>query len=211
MLLCFDFDGVIVDSLQQHLRATIKAQAELGSGRVPTRSDFETVEDLSYDGFAKHLDIPQSEWARWKERVLLHLQADPEPTPAFPEIAQVVSELGSRFPIVIITSNIRKIVEDSLRQLSLSAAVEAIYDGQARGSKGDKIKQASERAGIPLASTYMIGDTRGDIRHAKAVGAKAIATGWGFQSRAVLDIEKPDAFAKIPRDLLAYFGVLEVH
>lgn len=211
MLLCFDYDGVIVDSLDQHLIAVTAAHRELGCGRAPLRADFESVEDLSYEGFAKHLGIPPSECARWKQSVLAHLQNDRVVSPVFSEVPPVIKELGSRFPIVIITSNIRAIVEPSLATLGLSSCIEDIFDGLSRGTKADRIKLASERKGIPLSSTYMIGDTRGDIRHAKAAGAKAIAVGWGYQSKGVLDLEQPDMFVKIPRDLLTFFGVLEVH
>ncbi|MBN8550738.1 MAG: HAD family hydrolase [Deltaproteobacteria bacterium] len=211
MLLCFDYDGVIVDSLAQQLRIVQQARAQLGIGREPSRADFQSIEDLSYDGFAKHIGIPAEQWPHWRETILTLLKSEQELPPAFPDIVPVIRELGSRFPIVIITSNIRQIVEKSLAELALSSSIENIFDGQLRGSKADKIKQASDGAGIPLSSTYMIGDTRGDVRHAKAAGAKSIAAEWGYQSKKILEIEQPDAFAKIPRDLLEFFGVLEVH
>jgi phosphoglycolate phosphatase-like HAD superfamily hydrolase len=211
MLLCFDYDGVLVDSLSQQFRLVCEAQRRLAAGRIPVRGDFATIEDLSYDGFARHIGIPTDKWPEWRALAMDLLASDKETPPVFPDVLPVVAELGTRFPIAIITSNVRDVVERCLREEGLSSYVENIFDGKMRGSKAEKLMEAAKKSGIPISSTYMIGDTRGDLRHARTAGAKSIACGWGYQSREALSAENPDFFAAIPRELLTYFGTLEVH
>lgn len=211
MLLCFDFDGVIVDSLAQQLRIVTEAQKRIELGRVPTVQDFREISDLSYEGFARRIEIPVESLEKWKSTVVELLLQDTEEVPVFPEMPGVLSELGSRFPIVIVTSNVRDAVERTLTKHALTNFVEDILDGRMRASKGERIALASRNCGIPLSSTYFIGDTISDMRHAKAAGSKSIAVCWGYQSRELLQSTAPDAFVTIPRELLSYFGTLDVH
>lgn len=211
MLLCFDYDGVIVDSLLQQLRIVTEAQRRIGDGRAPILEDFRSIEDLSYEGFARHIGLAPERTGRWKELVVELLEKDTEIPPLIPQVDEALPELATRFPVVIVTSNARSAVERALQKHALSSYVQDVFDGTMRGSKGEKIRRAAEQSGIPLSATYMIGDTRSDIRHAKAVGAKALAALWGYQNREALEKEQPDALLQLPRELLSYFGTLDVH
>lgn len=211
MLLCLDFDGVVVDSLEQQLRIVSTAQAQLGRGRAPTREDFRSIEDLTYEGFARHIGIPGELIDRWRELILGQLLAEDPSVSLFEGMSEVLSELGSRFPLVLITSNVQEAVERVLSKHQLTHAIEGILDGRARGTKADKIKLASQKFGIPLSSTYLIGDTRSDMRHARSVGAVPIGVAWGYQPAEALTKEGAQFIAAIPRELLSFFGTLEVH
>ncbi len=211
MLLCFDYDGVLVDSLAQQVSVVRSAQSKLGQGRCPDAGDFSSVEDLSYEGFARHLGIPEARYTEWAHLVIEQNLLDTTAVTMFAGMRDVLLELGSRFPSVIITSNVRESVERLLQKERCAHAVQEIYDGKLRGSKSDKIKAAAKHLGIPLAQTYMIGDTRSDIRHAKLAGAKSLAVSWGYQPVEALKLEAPDTLIQVPRDLLVYFGSLDIH
>ena len=60
MLLNFDYDGVLVDSFDQLLSAFQRTAADTGLGRPPTRTDFETIEDLNAAGLVTPLGVPET-------------------------------------------------------------------------------------------------------------------------------------------------------
>ena len=59
MLLCFDYDGVISDSVHQLLNVAKETQKKLDMGREPTLEDFKTIEYLTFDHFARKIEIPE--------------------------------------------------------------------------------------------------------------------------------------------------------
>lgn len=207
MLVCLDFDGVIVDSLEQQLDVVIRAQAAVGSGRIPVLRDFHNVENLSPLGFARHIEIPAADVPRWCEVVKREMANSTVATRLFPESCELIARIGAAHPLAIISSNVRGIIEAVLTENGIREHVQRIYDVEMPGTKADKIAQAVRDLGADPSSTVMVGDTRSDIRHAKEAGVKAIAITWGYQSRETLSLEKPDAVADTPAELLAFLGL----
>ena len=64
------------------------------------------------------------------------------------------------------------------------------------------LKHCLKRYGLSAAETVYVGDETRDIAAARACGVKAIAVGWGFNSRPALLNVQPDAVATQPADLL---------
>jgi len=209
VLLSFDYDGVLVDSLDDLVakaRAAhrlLAAEGELVGTREPSREDFLATEDLTLENIAKRIGMPSSTIPSYSDKFFELQQADPGDVRAFPGIPRVVKELAQQHVIVVVTSSSRSAVRRILAQSSLADCVSLIYGGTQPGSKAEKISLAREECGTAPDDTYMIGDTVSDIRHGKAAGVKTIAVTWGFHARDLLLRESPDHVADLPEDLLA--------
>lgn len=206
MLICLDFDGVIVNSLDHHVHLAQIAQEKLGAGRVPTRQDFQEIDSLTYEGFARWLEIPEDRLEAWRTIHMGLVTRDGQVSDVFPEIPAVMKALAERHTLAIVTSNIEEIVRGTLRRAGIEDTVTLLYDGYYPGSKAARIRDAMVQTSSEPNHTFMVGDTRSDISEGRLAGVRTVAVGWGFQSKKVLDMEQPDYFAVKPDSLLEIFS-----
>lgn len=202
MLLHFDYDGVLVDSFDALLSAFRQTAVDTGLGRPPTRNDFETIEDLNAEGVAALLGVPEDRISDCTRRIHDVLAAGGYEPALFPGIPGLLRTLSEKHTLVIVTSNYGHLVKHGLARNGVNACVSLVLDAGQPGSKNDNIRHALERFGVPPREAFMIGDTRGDIRHGRAAGVRTIAVTWGYQSRATLAKEAPDHFVDSPGELL---------
>lgn len=208
MLVCLDFDGVIVDSLDQQLDVVTRAQIASQKGRTPCYADFHFIENLSPIGFAQQIDIPPEHYPDWIVNIKRAMIETTLPAPIFPHATSMLNRLASQHSLVIISSNVSAVIQASLERYKLSQFIKKIYDCNIPGTKTDKIKQACHDFGYSIAETVMIGDTRSDISHAKLAGAKAIGVTWGYQQRETLALENPDLIIDETPPLFDYLATL---
>ena len=194
MLLHFDYDGVLVDSFDQLLTAFQQTT-------VDTPDDFETIEDLSATGIATLLGVPESHIERYTERMHALLEADGYAPAMFPGIPDLLKTLSEQHTIVIVTSNYDHLVRRGLSQNGVAECVSLVLDARQPGTKSDKIRHALERFGCPPDESFMIGDTRGDIRHGKRARVRTAGVTWGYQTRETLEQESPDFMVDTPHEL----------
>lgn len=202
MLLHFDYDGVLVDSFDQLLGAFQRTAADTGLGRPPTRTDFETIEDLHAAGLAALLGVPEADIDRYTRRTHALLEADGYEPAMFPGIPNLLRTLSRRHTIAIVTSNYEHLVMQGLVRNGVDECVSLILDARQPGAKSEKVLHALAHFRIPPKEGFMIGDTRGDIRHGKAAGVRTAGVTWGYQSRATLAKEAPDCIVDSPGELL---------
>jgi phosphoglycolate phosphatase len=207
MLACIDYDGVIGDSIQQQINLLVVAQKIVNSGRVPTIKDLQTVQNLTFDGLAEHIGMPEVKYPEWRSVVQELIRSDETEVPLFLNIDKVLRTIREKYIIVIITSNLESAVNRVLKRENLSELVTKIYDGVSPANKTEKILAAATEFKVNLSSVYMIGDTRSDIKHGLKAGAKTIAVTYGYQSRETLAIEKPDFYADSPSEILTCLGL----
>lgn len=202
MLLHFDYDGVLVDSFDELLSAARKAASDTGLGRPPTRNDFETIEDLSATGIAALLGVPRRGIEIYTDRMHQALDADGYEPTMFPGIPHLLRTLSQQHTLVIVTSNFGRLVRRGLSRHGVAECVALVLDAQRPGTKSGKIAHSLERFGVPPGESFMIGDTRGDIRHGRTAGVRTAGVTWGYQDRRTLEREAPEFIVDSPRELL---------
>lgn len=202
MLLHFDYDGVLVDSFDALLSAFRQTAMDTGLGRPPTRHDFETIEDLNAAGVAALLGVPDDHIADYTRRIHEVLAAGGYEPALFPGIPGLLRALSKKHTLVVVTSNYNQLVRQGLARNGVEACVSLVLDAGLPGTKSDKIRHALERFGVPPREAFMIGDTRGDIRHGHAAGVCTVGVTWGYQSRDTLAQEAPDHMVDSPGELL---------
>ena len=202
MLLHFDYDGVLVDSFDQLLTAFQQTSADTGLGRPPTRNDFRTIKDLNAAGLAALLGVPTRHIERYTNRTHALLEADGYEPCMFPGIPDLLRTLSGGHTIVIVTSNYEHLVREGLVRNGVDECVSLVLDARQPGSKTDKIRHAMERFHVSPGGAFMIGDTRGDIRHGRSAGVRTVGVTWGYQARMTLAEEGADFIVDSPGELL---------
>ena len=204
MLLNFDYDGVIVDSLSQLLAIAITAQQQLGAGRTPTIADFATITQLTFTDLGRQIGLAEQQLADYAETVFSLQKSTGMAVPKlFSGMAQVLSALSQQHCLVIITASSSTTVLQTLQRYELDTVFSAVLGGELGLSKTQRIEQARERYQFDTDATVMIGDAISDIRAGKMAGVTTIAVTWGFQDSGLLIREQPDYLVHTPDELLA--------
>ncbi|MBI4765791.1 MAG: HAD family hydrolase [Deltaproteobacteria bacterium] len=200
-ILLFDYDGVIVDSLEVFRDRVISTCKRYGSKNIISKEDFLTLfngnfyEKLMESGIPKE-KIPQ---------MILDFQIgldEQKNIRLFDGVKEMLEKLSRNNRLIIITSNVTRVIEESLKLKNMTC-FEEILGADKETSKVKKIKMMkSKHKGC---SIYYIGDTRGDILEGKKAGIKTIAITWGWHSQDQLGEEQPDFMVDSPQALVKLF------
>ncbi|MFT5392479.1 MAG: phosphoglycolate phosphatase-like HAD superfamily hydrolase [Gammaproteobacteria bacterium] len=206
MLICFDYDGVIVDSLALLTSLCIKAQRGLGLGREPCAADFAHLNPLTFDALAKEIGIPARDAQRFAEGVFA-LQAQSGAVPSLcTGIGDVVSTLSEQHVVVVITASDASAVYAALDAHGLAGPVESVLGAELGLSKAQRIVHTMDRLGFSVAQSVMVGDARSDIHAGQDAGVHTVAVTWGFQPASWLNRASPTATVSSPSQLLGLFA-----
>jgi phosphoglycolate phosphatase len=194
-LLLFDFDGVIVDSLDDQCHAYAEAVRAHGLPELASRAQFlDFTEDNWFVALAT-AGVPAPTVAAIEDAIA----ATPSP-PLFPSMGRVLEHLTHTNSTVIISSSRTSVIERVLDEHHVRG-ITAVMGGDDEPSKARKIRRACTRYGGSRPAWY-VGDTVGDIVEARSAGAGAIAAAWGWHGRERLQRAFPDRMAEAPSDLL---------
>lgn len=203
VLLCFDYDGVFVDSLDDLVDKACRAQKAVGVGRAPRREDFQTTKNLTFEQVGRDIGIPEERLLEYGLRFFELQNEDEGFCQLFDDMAEVIQQLSAKHTIVIITSSVKRTVERTLKHYKLIKYISFIFDGLQGGTKSEKTQRAMQKFSAGSEQTVMVGDCVSDIREGKMAGVKTIAVTWGFQNRELLQSESPDYVAERPQCLPA--------
>lgn len=200
-LICLDFDGVIIDSLDRLVHVAQTAQARLGVGRVPTKRDFQTVYDLSHHGFAEHIGIAAEHHPAWEREIESAMHEIENLSAPFSGIDEVLRHLQQLAPLCVISSNFRHQVLSALSTYKIAGLISLFFGSDDVGNKAVKLAAACAHFQVEPHHTVFIGDSRSDIRHGKQAGVRTVGVTWGYQSEETLARENPDLLVRRVSDL----------
>ncbi len=198
-LVLFDYDGVLVDSLDYFLDAFLDSCREHGCHQVRTRDDFLDLFNINfYEGMAQaglNGELRDSVFRgmalRLKEKAGNYLFFN-----GIPEALRALAEFAD---IYVISSNDSEVVQGFLDAHNLSLYQEVLGSDKDT-SKVRKIRTVSSRhPGVPA---IYVGDTIGDILEAREAGAIAVGVGWGWHGAARLETAHPDRLLNTPAELV---------
>lgn len=202
MLMAFDYDGVLVDSLARLLGIVRQAQAMIGHGRAPREEDFRTIANLTFPALGALLGMSAEDTPLFHSQVLALQRQETSLPELFPGIAQIIPRLAAHSVLVVVTASARAEVERVLEVNALTPYISQIFDGADPRPKAAKITAACALFAQEPACTYMVGDTQGDITQGKLAGVQTIGVTWGYQSSALLQIAGPDYLIDTPEDMI---------
>ncbi len=201
----FDFDGVVVDSLDVFATSFIAACARHGIVVVRTVDDvLELFADNVYESLRK-----AGATAPAVARTMMDVGDDmvrqlPRLRP-FSGMPEALSRIGRCRDVIIVTSNSEGLVGRFVAAGGIEgvAAVAGVESGH---SKRDKIARVRER--YPGQEVYpFVSDTAGDMREARAAGATPLGVGWGWHDAARLLAAGATRVVPTPAQLPAALGV----
>jgi phosphoglycolate phosphatase len=199
-LVMFDFDGVIVDSLDVFSAAFIDACAASGVPGVARPDDLLAImEDNFYAGMRAR-GVEDERVAEVLGRLGQALIRARHWLKPFPLVPQVLEELGESRTVVIVTSSPAEVVEGWLRSHEIAGVAE-VAGAEAARSKVEKIRALVER--FPGQEVYWyVGDTAGDIREACEAGVTPVGVAWGWHEPELLRAAGAERIADSPAELL---------
>lgn len=203
-LLLFDFDGVLVSSLDVYEQTVKLCLEKIGQPVVKTREDFlDLFDDNFYEAIARK-GVDLKAFMEASVDILAGVNFN-EITP-HREIFPVLERMETDSVLVIISSNASDAIRHALKKYSFNGAFREILGSDFDLSKRRKIDYAMEKYGVGKDDTFYIGDTVGDILEAKLAGVRSVAVTWGWHDRDRLAASHPDFLAETPEDLLKIGG-----
>ena len=205
-LVMFDYDGVIVDSLEVFISRFSQACLEYGFTGIHEPKDviglfegnvYETmmlrgIEESTIDKILKRYEGLQGE-------KLANLEL-------FVGIGEALQRISEKHYIYVITSNLSSATIKILNQNGITSFIDVI-GAEKEKSKIKKIHNTmSLHPGIPA---YYIGDTKGDMIEGKLAGTQTIGVTWGWHSPEKLKEGSPDYLFNTPEELANFLEAVE--
>jgi|SRR3989344_242603 len=202
-LIIFDFDGVLVDSLEVWYFINKAAAAKFGKHLSKVKYINSFLGNV-HVGLKEVLNLnarEASEFSEHKDRLIKRFYKS-SAVKFFPFAPKLIKYLAAKFDLYIVTSSPEYAVSGLLRGKKLEKKFKKIYGLNKHGKRhifGQLAKQH------PKGRLVFVTDTVGDIKEAKAENINTIAVGWGFHEPKRLKAVKPQIFMLKPRQLWSLF------
>ena len=196
MLLIFDFDGTIADSLDTFLKIVNK--------RLDSTFTKNEVRKKGTKQLIKELKIPKLLLPFYVWRARREIQNFVSTLEPFKGMETVIRKLNKKHELAIITSNSKSNVIAFLTKHKLEKCFSEIDDSLAFFAKDKKIKKLLNSKALQSKDCIYIGDETRDVEAAKKAGVKSISVCWGYESCALLKKAKADHLTNSPTQLLTH-------
>lgn len=195
-----DFDGVIVDSLDEAYVNHGVFMRKLGKTPL-TREGFRLMYmDNAFIAYKK-LGIKNKDLDLIIEIIKERNRKGLARVDLYPGIIKLVKFL-SEYHLVIISSSSTEAIEEYLARKKMLKYFQEVQGAEEGLSKITKIKKTIRKLKSTASEIYYVTDTVGDIIEAKKAEVKIIAVGWGFHYREELLKVKPDYFFNIQEEFI---------
>ncbi len=200
-LFLFDFDGVLVDSLDLYADAVTRILERIGMPILKSKEDYL---DLFDGNFYESMAARGVDLAAYNEAVKEILpRIDYDAMKPYDGLIPVLAALQKDHLLAVVSSNGYRTIRTMLDRFGFAPYFREILGADFRISKKEKIAYALEKYRIPGERAFYIGDTAGDILEARAAGISSVAVTWGWHSRERLAAAGPDFLVDRPEELLA--------
>lgn len=202
-LIFFDYDGVMVDSLEAENAYFQEACQEVGVEGTKDAADMAKLSEGNFfENFHKR-GVSREDIAEIM-KVYARIKTDGRyQTVAFPEIFALLKKVSENYPVYIITSNVSATVETRLNEFGVDG-VKDVLGADKETSKVKKLR--SVMAQYPGERTFFVGDTKGDMVESAEVGIDVrLGVTWGWQRPEVVLEGDPDYWFNEKSHLVAWF------
>ena len=199
-LFLFDFDGVLVDSLDIYEKTVTDCLKKINQPLTRGREEFlELFEGNFYESLVKK-GVDLNEFMKASVDVLAQVNLkDIKPIAA---IVPVVEKLHKNHCLIVVSSNESSSIKEALELFHYNGYFREILGSDFMLSKKEKILYAIKKYHVTPQNIYYIGDTTGDIKEGKQAGVKTVGITWGWHSKEKMAAAKPDYLFDVPQELL---------
>ena len=196
----FDFDGVIVDSLDVYEKTVTDCLDVIGQPLARGREEFLELFDGNFYESLVEKGVDLDKFMNASVEILAKINyADMRP---FPAVGPVLRELKKNHPMVVISSNDTPTIQEALDLYGLDGIFDDVLGSDFMLSKKDKILYIIDKYHVEKHDIYYIGDTAGDIREGREAGVKTVGVTWGWHTKDKMLAAAPDYLFDKPEDLL---------
>jgi phosphoglycolate phosphatase len=209
----FDLDGTLIDSAPIYYALIDVIFDRLDIPPVPQSVLLEAMKDGEFEW---DLVLPDDMKARKEQLVGKARRIIDELAPSMfhdqvhliPGAADALKELAVKgLRLALVTSTLREYMAIKLVPLA-EAGIETLFeivitadDVQNKKPHAEPLVMCSDKLGLAPGRCIYVGDTRVDVKAAKAAGMQAAAVLTGFDDYAALEREKPDVIIESVSDL----------
>ena len=207
MAVVFDFDGVLVDSIEP---VTSSINAALGEHGLPQRSASQLrrlIGPPTFSAFSELLAEPPD--SPRVAAVVATYRANYEAvyltrTRVFDGVVEMLEQLARHQALAVATSKSSDFAKPLLEALALSRYFTVVAAADPRTAEDDKFAIVARALGaLGVRSGAMVGDRSFDMLAAKAHGLRAIGVAWGIGDAEELLGAGAETIAQTPAELLA--------
>jgi HAD superfamily hydrolase (TIGR01509 family) len=193
VVVMFDWDGVLLDSLQTGFNVYNKIFARMGTKQL-TKDEFLGAQSPNWYEFYMKVGIPESLWKDTdKEWVRLYKEESPE---LHSDALGCITTLRKHgFRLGLVSNGSKERVEEELKRLRLTL----YFDSTIFGVKREELKPSPfmlDRTlnvlGLSPDDAVYVGDSPADIQAAKNAGVRSIGIARGPIQAVRLQAERPD-------------------
>ncbi|MFC1801280.1 HAD family hydrolase [Nanoarchaeota archaeon] len=171
----FDFDGVIVDSVQVGFEANQKFCQKMGKKIFTDINDFKSKLSNHWPGvFLDHgislETIRDTQVNTFQDYTLEHQ----ERIKLLENMESIIKELSQKYKLAIVSFNYQPLIESILKRHNLLDHFSYIVDGHKFKSKSEGIKDCLNKFNIQNHEAIFIGDMVNDIFHGRDSNVKTI-------------------------------------
>jgi phosphoglycolate phosphatase len=196
----FDYDGVIVDSLEVFALNFVAACQENGLAAINNIQEVLTLfEHNVYAGMRRNgvkeetIDKVIKTYEEKQNKHLGELRL-------FESMAGALEEISRRNKVFIITSNLSNATKTVMHEQGVYC-FEDVIGADREKSKIQKITAVTAR--FPDLPGYYVGDTKGDMLEGRAAQVKTVGVAWGWHSVEQLREGGADFIVNSPQELVA--------
>lgn len=199
-LFLFDFDGVLVDSLDVYEKTVTECLIKINQPLTRGREEFlELFEGNFYESLVqKGVDLE----AFMKASIDILAQVKIKDIKPIEGVVPIVDEMHKNHCLIVISSNESSSIKEALELFKYDGYFRKILGSDFMLSKKDKILYAVKKYQLPPGDIYYIGDTTGDIKEGKEAFVKTVGITWGWHSKEKMAAAKPDYLFDHPTELL---------
>jgi phosphoglycolate phosphatase len=199
-LLLFDFDGVLVDSIDVYEKTVTDCLKQIGQPLTHGREEFLELFEGNFYESLKQRGVNMDKFVAASVDILSKVNyTDMKP---FDAIRPVLRELAKNHPMIVISSNDTPTISEALRLYDFEGIFQEILGSDFMLSKKDKILYAAKKYNATISDIYYIGDTTGDMKEGRQAGITTVGVTWGWHSKELMATSQPDYLFDKPEDLL---------
>ncbi len=192
----FDYDGVIVDSLDVVYTIFTRNSKTYNLPPNITKDDIRKLFEKNIFQSLRELGLSSYKIYRLS-RKFRQMQLEQEgDVPLFPGVEEFFRRLsGDGVTLAIISSNHKLVVLSLLKRHKLNQFFPYIIGSERKAGKSEKINNLVRLLKVDKENVTYVGDTVGDVHEGKESGVVTVAVTWGYHSEEKLRQASPDFVA----------------
>ena len=192
----FDFNGVLVNDLELHEEAYLRAGADLGfplSEAIVRQYVSCTPNEKRVFYFGDITDETWKDISQRKKEVYFLLAEQRELL--YPDVEEVVTRLAETYPLGVISNTTREYFERSFPEVLAGLFKKTLFADEVERPKPapEPLLKILQALGVEPGESCYVGDSLLDVRMAKAAGVRIFSVTTGYDTRDELTKAGADA------------------